>query len=79
MVGWHPEALACGKAGQMRMGVSLWQGRNCFVLNVDACLSPLEVPPWRCAEQVSPTDASGRVQGFSPLLACQTQDTGWVS
>jgi len=49
------------------------------VLNLDTCLSSLEFSPWRCAEQVSPTDAPDFVQGFSPLPACQIQDVGWIS
>lgn len=37
-------------------------GKGLFcVLNLDTHLSPLEFPSWGCAEEVSPTDAPGRV------------------
>lgn len=54
MVRWHPEALACGKAGQMRMGDSLWQGRNFFVSLIWMHISPHWRSPHGGVESRSP-------------------------
>lgn len=37
---WHPETLSYGNAGQMRMGISLWLGRNCFMTLIWTHTSP---------------------------------------